>query len=104
MIVVRHSTGVAKPAAGHPQVRGVLVHHLREDFFRARNVLRQRDARIVAGLDDHAEQKILDADAAANLNEHSGALCPPRLLADRHFVRQRNLALVERAKYDVGGH
>ena len=68
--------------------------------FVAGDAFGQRDAGIVAGLDDGAAQQVLDADLAVELGIHGRgvrrrAALAPGILADREFVGELEPALLE---------
>ena len=95
---------IGKVAREHAELAGVLVHHLGEHVLGARDVLGQSDAGVVARLNDHAVQQVVDADLLADLDEHARAGHPPGLLGDRHLVLQVNLPLGERLENDICRH
>ena len=64
----------------------------------------QRDARIVAGLHDHAAQQIFQTDLLADFDEHARAFGLPGLLAHVDHVIQGDIALLELVEDDVGRH
>ena len=94
-----HKVGVI-----HAQGPSLLVHQRGKLVFVARHILRQGDAGVVAGLDDHPFQQRVNADFLANLDEHAGPLHAPRLLADDDLVLQGELVLGQLAGDHIGGH
>ncbi len=95
--------------AGHAELRGILIHQRRERLFGTCRVLGKRDRRIVAGLDDHAVEQILELHLAVDREETrrtvgARAATAPGVLADEHVVIEFDLAGRELGGDDVRGH
>jgi hypothetical protein len=101
---VGQAGAVDEVAPGHAEPSRVAVHQRREGRLVAGDVLGQRDAGIVAGLDDHPLEQRLDVDLLADLDEHPRALHAPRLLADGDLVGQRQVAGADLVQHRVDGH
>ena len=56
---IRQTAGIDVVRVVHAEPRGVLVHQVGEQRFRAGGVFGKRNRGIVAGLDDHAVQQFL---------------------------------------------
>ena len=92
-----HASGSGRPVElvkfdlVSPISRARLVIMSRELGFVAGDAFRERDAGVVAGLDDDAVQQVLDRDLAVDRREHARcarrrAALPPGVLADDEFV------------------
>jgi hypothetical protein len=80
-----------------------------EDALVAGHPLGERDAGVVAALDDRAMQEIVDRDLAVEGCEHGraagrGAAPPPRVFADSIFVGELDVALLDGMEDYFGGH
>ncbi|MNO73923.1 hypothetical protein D3C76_649010 [compost metagenome] len=101
---VRQTRGIHEMAVGHAQVFGRLVHQVGECIFAAGNMLGDRDAGVVAGLDDDAVQQIVEADLGADLDEHARTTGTPGVFADRYRIVLTDLAATDFQGRDVGRH
>ena len=95
--------------AEHAERFRFLVHQVDERVFAAAYVLGHRYCRIVAGLNDHAAQQILEFHRRAFADEHRrlllfGCRVFPRIHADRHVVGEMDAARLDFARGDVAGH
>lgn len=87
-----------------PQPGGMLVHQVGEGAFATGQMLGHRDAGVIPRGDDDAVQQVADRHLGIDLDEHLGAAGTPGLLADAHHVGQVDVAAVELALHQVGGH
>ena len=69
VIRIRQAARIDVMRAGHAELSGVLVHQLSERFFGTGRVLGERDRRVVARLDDHAVEQILQRHFAIELQK-----------------------------------
>ncbi|MNT58165.1 hypothetical protein D3C72_1955850 [compost metagenome] len=91
-------------AVGHAQVSHGLVHHVGEGVFAAGDVLGERDAGVVARLDDDAVQQVADSDLRTHLDEHPRTTGAPGVFADGHRVVFTDLATTDFQGRNVRGH
>ena len=87
-----------------PSAFGGGVHLADERVDGSRDVLREGDGRIVAGLDQEPAQQILDTDLGVDFDEHARAAHAPRPLADARAVVEPNAAGLQSAEHDIGRH
>jgi hypothetical protein len=95
--------------AGHAELGRVFVHQVRERVLGTGDVFGQRDRRVVAGLDDHAVEQVLERHLRVHLQERgravgAGAALAPGMFADQHRVFEPDLAGGEFRRNDVAGH
>ena len=92
-----------------PDLARALGHHHAEDRLVAGQSLGERDAGVVARLDDDAAQKVVDLHPAVDRREHAGgarrrAARAPGVLADDDFIVERDIALLDLVEHELGGH
>ncbi len=80
------------------------IHQIGKGRLAAGDMLRKRNAGIVAGLDDHALEQILQRHPLADFDKHLGTAGAPSLLADQDLIRQGKIAFRKLAKDNIGGH
>ena len=100
----RQAGGIAEIAGMHAESRCVLIHHFGKYAFSSGNVLGKRDARVVAGLNDHAEQQVVHGYLTTHFYEHSGARGSPGDLADSHFIVETDGSPLQGTENDVRRH
>ena len=101
---MRQPGGIHEMGVVHTQALGSRVHQVREGLLAAGDMLGQRYAGIVAGLDDHAMQQVAHRDLAVDLDEHARAARAPGLFAHSDHVAVADLPLLDFQGGDVGGH
>ncbi|MNI21041.1 hypothetical protein D3C73_745430 [compost metagenome] len=101
---IRQTGRVHEVAVGHAQVSHGLVHHVGEGVFAAGDVLGERDAGVVARLDDDAVQQVADSDLRTHLDEHPRTTGAPGVFADGHRVVFTDLATTDFQGRNVRGH
>ena len=74
----RVPVALAEVRVREPEPRRFAVHPLGERVLAAGDDLGQRDRRVVAGLDDHSAQQLVDGDRLLRLDEHPRAFGAPR--------------------------
>jgi len=104
VIGVGQAADIGEMAVFQSDLLALLIHQRGKGLLAAGQTLGENEAGVVAGLNDHPLQQILDRDAAADRHEHLGSLAPPGALAHRQLVGQRRAPLLEHAEDDVGGH
>ena len=106
---MRQPSGIHKVTVGHAQARSGFVHHVGEGVFTAGNVLSQRNAGVVTGLNDYAMQQVIYRGLAIERQEHSGATrrCTtgaPGMLTDWHQILLTDLAFTNFQSRNVSRH
>ncbi|MOA20186.1 hypothetical protein D3C78_1406160 [compost metagenome] len=101
---VRQTGRVHEVAVGHAQVANGFVHHVGERVFAAGDVLGERNAGVVARLDDDAVQQVADSHLRADLDEHPRTAGTPGVFADGHRIVFADLATTDFQSRDVRGH
>ena len=81
----------------------MLVHELGEGRLVAGDMLRQGDAGVVAGLDDHALDQFLQGDLLADLGEHARAAGAPGRFADQDLVGEGDVTRGQFVEDHIGG-
>ena len=104
MVGAGQTVDIGKMAVLEPDLLRLLVHQLDKGFLAPGEAFGEDEAGIVAGLDDHAFQQIVDFDAPADRHEHFRSLQPPGPLADRQFVVELGAPLLQHVEDDIGGH
>ena len=104
MLGIRQPGGIAVAAIFHAQFFGVLVHQVGEGRLAACHVLGQRDACVVAGLDDHPLQQHRNRHLAAQVDEGPRAAGPPCGFADGHRIFKPDALVLDVAEYRIGSH
>ena len=105
----RVAGGVLEVGVDHAELLGVGIHQPGERLLGTGGVFGQRDRGIVAGLDDHAVQQILQRYLAVELEEAGGAVgagaaAAPGVLADGDRIGHVDLAVGDLGRDDVVGH
>ncbi|MGY4437194.1 hypothetical protein ACVWWO_009671 [Bradyrhizobium sp. F1.13.1] len=107
---VRQAVGIAEGRFRQAKLTGALGHEVGgENPFVARHGFGQRNAGVVAALDDRPVQEIVDRDLAIDRGEHGraagGCAAPaPGVLANPVFVGQLDVALLDGVEDDLRGH
>jgi len=101
---VGQAAGVAKARILHAEPLRLAIHHLRKVLLVTGNRLRQCHAGVVARLDDHALEQVVDRDLRAHLDEHLRTAGLPGFLRDRHGLIDLQRTLPDGGKAQVGGH
>ena len=102
--------GIAEGRLGQAELAGALGHEVGgKDPLVAGHAFGERDAGIVAALDDGAVQEIVDRNLAVDGGEHRRAArrraaLAPGVLADPVFVGQLDVALLEGVEDHLGRH
>ena len=98
------STRIHEEALLHAHDFGVLIHHVCEGFFATRNMLGDRDAGVIARLNNNSAQEVLGAHHRIDPNEGLGALHTPSLLADMHGRVERETTTDDLFDRDIRRH
>ena len=104
VIFVRQTGGISEAARMHAEGAGILIHYFGEYRLGTRDMFCQCDACVVAGLHNHAKQKILHADARANFDEHARSGRAPGLFAHGYLIIQSHLLFPQRAENSISRH
>ena len=104
VVVAGQPGGVLEVGVVQPQAGGVLVHHVGEGRLAPGQVLGHRHAGVVAGGDDDPVEQVADGDLGVHLDDHLGTPRAPGVLAHPHHVVQADVAAVQLALDQVGGH
>jgi hypothetical protein len=75
-----------------------------ERFLGAGDQLGERDAGVVAGLDDHPADQLVHRDGLARIDEHARAGRAPCTLRHGYLLIERDLFFLERHEYHVRAH
>src|SRR5471032_1008044 len=106
---IGQAIGITEHRFGEADLARALSHLIGEISFIAGNPFGQHDAGIVAGLDDHAVQQVVDGNLAVDRREHGGAVrgraaLAPGILADGVFVGELDAAFLDFVEHVFGGH
>ena len=85
MRFIWQSGGIAELGIFHAQQLGLLIHQFSKLVFAASDMLRQGDAGVVPGLNDHPFEEIRHFYAGTFPNKHFRSAGAPRLDANRHL-------------------
>ena len=107
--LVRQTGRIGKMRARQPEFGSALVHDAGKGVLGAANPFGKRDAGVVAGLDDHRFQQVLDPDLGVELGEHGrptrgGAAVAPGMFGDEELVIHRQAAVLQLGKDDLDRH
>ena len=106
---IGQAVGIGEHRFGEADFARALSHLIGEIGFIAGQPFGQHDAGIVAGLDDHAVQQIVDGNLAVDRREHGGAVrgraaLAPGILAHGVFVGELDAAFFKLVEHVFGGH
>ena len=104
MLGIGQSAGIGELGVLQSQALGFAVHELHEYILGSRHGLGQRNAGIIAGLDDHALQQGFNGDWFFRIDEHARSAGAPGALGHRHDLVQRDFLVAQCPEHDVGGH
>ena len=96
--------GVLVARAFHAQGLGLFIHQAHEVFQRTTHAFGQRHGRVVARLDDHALDQVVDGDLHLGVDEHARAGHLPGAFADREALLERDFLGAQRVKHQIAGH
>ena len=104
MLRIREPGRIGEVRRCQLEARRFLIHPLDECVLGAGDRLGERDRRIVARLDDHTVEQLLDAHRLARLDEHPRAFGAPRLLRHGHHLRGNDRLRAQRTEHEIRRH
>ena len=109
LLRIGQARGIAECRILEADLLGALVEEVGEGEFGAGDPLRDHDGGVVARLDDHAAEQVLEADAGIELGEHRGAARrraagAPGMLGNGEFVVKGKAAMLQRVEDVFGDH